>query len=350
MEEYPSLINQEIHLHKKQWGISDVIKIKSIFLGGGTPSFLIISSIRQIIDSIMAEFNIMPDAEITIEANPESLTLIKTEEIRQIGINRLSLGVQSFDADELITLGRIHTLQQIENSLMWIKQVGFSNFNIDLMFGIPGQTLNSLRKNLETAISYNPPHLSLYNLTIHDKTLFYSRVMSHQIELPSEEIQSEMFLSSRQLMKNNNFEHYEISNYAKRGYRCLHNEVYWKGGSYLGLGPSAHSFITGVRFMNKANLSIYKELISQNILPIDLDDKRDKKSEANELLLTGIRLSEGIDINDIKNKTGYNLSGLKENELTVLLKEELIERDLERIKLTERGLLLCDYVIQKLML
>lgn len=222
--------------------------VDTIFLGGGTPSLLSSESMQRILSAIDSVFLVNKDVEITVESNPGTLNLEKLNGYKHSGVNRLSIGVQSFDDGELLQIGRIHDSKSAIKTIETCRIVGFQNINLDLIFSLPNQHLDGWTRNLKTAISLSPEHLSIYGLQLEEGTEFFERFSKGEFDETSDDLDIEMYHKTCDMLKSNGFEHYEISNWSKPSYECRHNLKYWQFGDYLGIGPSAASFVNGFRF------------------------------------------------------------------------------------------------------
>lgn len=272
--------------------------IKTIYFGGGTPSLLTKEEIENILKKIGSVFNVAPDAEITLEANPDDITENKLKEWKEIGINRLSIGIQSFFDEDLKWMNRAHNAQQaIGNLQLAIKY--FDNITIDLIYGTPGLTNEKWKQNVEKAIALKIPHLSGYALTVEPKTPLQKLIQQHRSEDIDPEKQSEQFLLLMQWMEETGYEHYEISNFAKPRMRSRHNSSYWQGKNYYGFGPSAHSYDGKSRWWNIANNNIYIESINKGIIPFEKEELTITQ-KINEYIMTSLRTSEGLFLNNEK--------------------------------------------------
>jgi len=322
--------------------------IKSLYFGGGTPSIIGVSHIKKIIDISNLHYDFNSDIEITLEANPDDLTKDFLKELSNTGVNRLSIGTQSFFEDDLKFMNRSHTATQAEDSIKRAQDIGFENINIDLIYGL--SPMNIWQNNLEKAVQLSVPHISPYALTIEPKTAFAKWIKENRIKPPSEKLQSEEFYYMANFLKENDFLHYEISNFSKKNLYSKHNSAYWKGNAYIGFGPSAHSFDgNNKRSWNIANNSLYIKGISINNRNFESEILSDK-DKLNELLLTGLRTMWGVDINKINSTFSNEIL----NKFHVLLqnkkKEKLIVEEKGFIKIPEKYWFLADGIISDLFL
>ncbi len=263
--------------------------IATVFLGGGTPSLLDARPLSRVFQTLRRHFDLHTDAEITLEANPESVTFEKARAWRSAGINRLSLGLQSFDDKLLKTMGRLHTAQQFRDAYRAVRRAGFANVNIDLIYGFAGQTLESWQDTLENAIALEPEHLSLYALTIEEHTPFGAAGMR-----VDEDLQADMYTWARSVLDVHGYEQYEISNFARRGRACRHNLIYWRQQDYWGLGVGAVGCVDGVRWENHKNLPDYFRDIKEGRLPRAAVENLEPSARKFERLMLGLRLREGL--------------------------------------------------------
>ena len=265
--------------------------VDSIFIGGGTPSLMPTDYIDEILSVINNSFHVTRDCEITLEANPFTLGTVPLANFP--AVNRLSIGVQSFDDGVLKTLGRVHTAREAEEAFVSARAAGFDNINLDLMFGIPGQTLGQWTKTLEKAISLNPEHISFYSLQIEEGTPYYKRFMDGDFDELPEELDRDMYHTAIRMLKAAGYKHYEISNAAKPGFECRHNLKYWTGQEYIGFGDSAASYINGVRYT----------MMDGEKTDVHVNSKFDDMSE---FAFTGLRLTRGINYGEFKGRFGID--------------------------------------------
>jgi oxygen-independent coproporphyrinogen-3 oxidase len=312
------------------WGRS----IQTVFLGGGTPSLFSAEAIDRLVGGIRARVRLVPDAEITMEANPGTFEKDRFKAFRQAGITRLSIGVQSFDNAHLKALGRVHDRDQALAAVTEAAQV-FDTFNLDLMYALPGQTLQGLTQDIETALAFAPPHISIYHLTIEPNTVF----AKFPPALPEDDLAYEMMDRITELTAASGLERYEVSAYAKPGHRCAHNLNYWQFGDYLGIGAGAHSKLSfahrvlrQVRFREPA-LYMQQATKGETVTQSTEVSRRDLPFE---FMLNALRLRAGFDLSDFMDRTGLAVTSIQKG-LTEAEKMGLIERDLHRVWPTEKG-------------
>jgi oxygen-independent coproporphyrinogen-3 oxidase len=281
-------------------------EIETIYFGGGTPSVLSEDELNSILEKISREFNLVENAEITLECNPDDLTEEKLEQLKKAGINRLSIGLQSFNEEELKWLNRAHTAAESLSSVKLAQQKGFANITIDLIYGSKFQDMQSWEKTLQTVLDLNVQHISAYNLTIETKTkLGVDHKKGAEPEV-SEELSSEQFKKMIEVLQNNGFVHYEISNFGKENYFSKHNSNYWKGAKYLGLGPSAHSFNTTSRQWNVASNTAYIQKVNANEVYFE-KETLSAQEHYNEYILTRLRTIWGCDTKEIEKRFGKDV-------------------------------------------
>jgi len=303
-ERFLDALKEEIFLRKNYL---DRTPIESIYLGGGTPSILQISEIEAILNGFRKYFNLAENMEITLEANPDDLDPDILREYRNLGINRLSIGVQSFFDDDLQYLNRIHSGQRAEESVLQAKEAGFSNISLDFIYGIPTLSAKKWQKNLEKGFSLEVPHISAYSLTVEPKTALDLLIRKKELPGPAEEQIVEHFRILLRMMKEQEFEHYEISNFCKKGSYSRHNIMYWNGTSYLGLGPSAHSYNGTSRQWNISNLVHYIDQINRNDMFFESEELTPLQ-QYNEYVMVSLRTMWGCDLNTIDERFGKEVA------------------------------------------
>jgi len=316
--------------------------IKTIYFGGGTPSLLSISDFRILIEKIKQNFDVSSQAEITSEVNPDDITEESLKSWQSVGINRLSIGVQSFFDEDLEWMNRAHNAQQATDNLQLAKK-HFENISIDLIYGMPGLTNEKWKENVDIAISFGIPHLSCYALTVEEKTPLYKMIRSKKVEDIIPDKQSEQFLLLMDWLEEAGYEHYEISNFAKPGFRSRHNSSYWSGEKYLGIGPSAHSFDGESRQWNISNNNIYIDSIGKGIIPCE-KEMLTETQKLNEYIMTSLRTIEGLDLVLVSKAASYKLRAASEKFIgngKMLLEEN-------HLRLTREGKLLADGIAAEL--
>ncbi len=270
--------------------------VVSVFFGGGTPTFLSGEQLVSVLNHLRKRFNIVPNAEITSEANPGSITLEQLCQMHEAGFNRLSLGVQSFDPDELKRMERIHSPDDVVAGVEMARRAGFTNLNLDLIFALPNQTIERWESNLRQAIALQPEHLSLYALMLEPNTRFYHLYQKGLLTLPDEEIQVEMYRLAQSLTRQAGYEQYEISNFAKQTYRCVHNLLYWHNEPYLGFGPGAVSYYRGVRWTNIKHPREYVRRLQDGECLVLESESLQGWAQVAETLMLRLRLLDGVDL------------------------------------------------------
>ena len=268
-------------------------KINTIYLGGGTPSVLLVNELKDLLDTIYRNYQVSPEAEITMEANPDDLSLNYLLALHEIGFNRLSMGVQSFSESDLKLMNRRHGAMQAIQSVKWAKTAGFANISIDLIYGLPNQTLEEWERNVRIAVELDVQHISAYNLTYHEGTVFYDRLKKGILKELPDELSLQQFEMLIRILNEAGFEHYEISNFCKPGLYSQHNSSYWKSKKYLGIGPSAHSFDLVTRRWNVSSVSGYLDGLENN-KPYSESEILTEQDRYNDYIITGLRTIWGI--------------------------------------------------------
>lgn len=325
----------EMKLYSKQF---DKDCFSTVFIGGGTPSILESEELKLLIDNIHSNFNISDDAEISIEANPGTLTSEKLKTLYLSGVNRLSMGLQSSDKKHLESLGRIHSYEEFKKNFEIAREVGFENINVDLMFSLPNQTFEEWQQTLKDVVKLNPTHISAYSLIIEDGTVFGKLYDEGKLELSDEELYLKMYYYTRSYLKENGYNQYEISNYAKNKKECKHNVLYWKCGNYLGIGPGSHSYLNEKRFSNYKDIKTYCEKLKKSELPIENIEKLDKQDMMEEKVIMGLRMNEGINLKKFNKRFEIDFMKIYKSEVESLENKGLIKLDDSKICLTNRGI------------
>jgi oxygen-independent coproporphyrinogen-3 oxidase len=344
-------LSHEISLYA-QLGRDDVV-FDTVYFGGGTPSLLAPSAVAAILDGLHQNFQIAKTAEITLEVNPGTVDSKKLKEFRQIGVNRLSIGIQSFHDHELKFLGRIHSADEAKACVRSAQEVGYDNVSLDLLYALPGQDLRDCRDNLSTAISLSPQHISAYSLIVEEGTPLARMIARGDVHPTSEEVEAEMYLLTMENLAAHGFEHYEVSNYARHGFHSRHNSLYWNHASYLGFGPSAHSFWSGepfvrpTRWWNVASIGRYCGMLAQEERPIQGEESLTQKDLLTEEIFLGLRRGR-IDNHTLKAEYGTSLLERYAQKLERFVAEHLLTIDRGVVCLTPKGFLLCDGIALEL--
>ena len=323
--------------------------IASVFFGGGTPTILPSSQLKHILKTAQEVFNFQTDCEITIEANPATIKLQSLQEIREAGYNRISIGAQSFDQKELQLLERVHSEKEIHTTIDKARSSNFKNLSMDLIFALPGQTIEKWHSNLNQAIEKKPEHLSTYNLTIEPATAFFQLHKKGKLNLPNENIQLGMYETTIQILKDAGYQHYEISNFSKPRMESQHNINYWNNGEYIGIGAGASSYLYGERFKNTKLPSNYIREIKVNKSAIETRETLEPMHAMGETLMLGLRLLKGISIDDFEKRFQISFHKVYGKTLDQLFNQELITLNKNHIALSKKGLFLADSVILQFM-
>ena len=341
-----SIIPKYIEAVKKEIELQKIKpQITTIYIGGGTPSYIDSKYIKEIMAEIKKK-NVIENAEITIEVNPGTVTKEKLEDYISCGINRISIGLQSTQDNLLQEIGRIHNFEQFLETYNLAKNVGFKNINVDLMLGLPNQRIKDLKESLEKIIKLKPKHISVYSLIVEDNTPIAKKIELHELKLPDEELERNMYWYVKNTLELNGYIHYEISNFAKKGYESKHNMNCWRQKEYIGIGVAAHSYRDITRYSNTINLEEYIRNVKsgnleRNRIIHEIQKEDDTKKE---FMLLGLRTIGGVKISDFKNKFGDNPIYLYRNELKKLSEEKLIAVDEDKIRLTNKGIDLANLV------
>ncbi len=347
-DEYFKCLLQEISEKAEELNYED-IEIDTIYIGGGTPSIVSADYIENIIKTIKEKYNVSKIAEITIEVNPGTVDEEKLKKYLDVGINRLSIGLQSTNDVLLKMLGRIHTYNEFEQVYALARKIGFKNVNVDLMIGLPNQTMNDIEEALLKIIEKNPEHISVYSLIVEENTKMFDLVQDGIYELPNEELERKMYWRVKVVLEQHDFKHYEISNFAKSGYESKHNINCWNQHEYIGFGLAAHSYYDGMRYSNIDNLNQYIENFENGevVYNIVFHENQSKEDMMKEYMLLGLRKIDGVKVSTFKNKFVDNPLFYFKNELNKLVNQGLIEVQENCIRLTEKGLDLANIVWQE---
>lgn len=322
--------------------------ITSIFFGGGTPSLMSPTYISEMIELVKKRFKVSADVEITLETNPGTVEQSKLSEFSKIGINRLSIGIQSFDENELKFLTRIHDKQTAIDTVLKAKESGFVNISIDLIFNLPGQTKKIWMNNLITAASLPIKHISTYSLILERGTILNKMVLDGKVKMHDDDYDADLYETTIDFLIQNGFYQYEVSNFAKEGFECRHNNSYWHYKDYFGFGSSAHSFINGKRYWNFSSLKKYISEIEKNNLAAAGSEQLNQEQKLNEYVMLALR-SSGINVNEMQKLFGNGWLDEKSSYLKKLEEDNFLMKKNGLIKLTKSGYAVCDEIIKNLM-
>lgn len=322
-------------------------EIKTIFFGGGTPTVLSQELLKEIMKTIFSNYCVASNAEITIEANPETLYLEKLIKLKKMGFNRISIGVQAWQNRLLKILGRVHTIEKFCEIYKQARVAGFENINVDLMFSLPSQTISEWKETLNNIINLQPEHISCYGLIIEPQTPFETMLQSGKISSINEITDRNMYDITKKMLNENGYKQYEISNFSLKDKQCLHNIVYWRDEEYIGFGLGAHSYFNEERFYNTYNKKKYLSLKENYKCLIEEKEKLDLKEQYAEFMFMGLRLMEGIEKKRFFNRFKKDINDIYGKEINRLLKENLIEQNEEKIWLTQRGIDVSNVVFER---
>ncbi len=350
IEEYVQALIEEIRYYKE---VAKNYEVSTVFWGGGTPSLLTGEQMKVLMEALGQTFFIRQNAEITMEANPGTVTVEKLRAYQKAGINRISFGLQSVDNEELKMLGRIHTYEEFLESYDAARKAGFQNINVDLISAIPKQTVSSWEQTLQTIISLQPEHISAYSLIVEEGTPFaklYGEGCELEHLLPSEEEERRMYERTEELLQEAGYHQYEISNYAREGYECQHNLGYWERKEYLGLGLGASSLIEETRFHNTDVMEEYLRDASNPILLRKEQEKLDRQEQMEEFVFLGLRKIRGIQEEKFTEMFGEDIWDCYGKNLERVIKEGLLEREEGVLRLTRKGIDVSNYVFYEILL
>lgn len=324
-------------------------KVRCLFIGGGTPSYLNEENLRELM-KVIKNINFVENAEKTIECNPGTVSEEKFNIMKDGGINRLSFGLQTTKNNLLKGIGRIHTFEAFKDNYKLARSVGFNNINIDMMFGLPNQSVKDWTESLEEVAKLNPEHISAYSLIIEEGTPFYKLYNEDKLKLPSEEEEREMYKKCKDILIENGYHQYEISNYAKEGKECLHNEVYWMCDEYIGVGASSSSYIDGKRIKNIDDLREYIKRIGNGESIVDEEIINTKNDDIEEFMFMGLRMNCGIEEEEFKRRFNTNVDDIYKDVIEGNINKGLLERKRGRIYLTDKGIELSNMVMSDMIL
>ena len=375
IENYIEAIKKEINNYFRNTTLLETYTVTTIYIGGGTPSYIdskYICEIMEVLENNLKQNKVkFEDMEITIEVNPGTVNKEKLEQYRKAKINRLSIGLQSTNNGMLKQIGRIHTYEQFLETYQMAKEVGFDNINVDLMIGLPNQTIEDIKRSLQEIVQLNPTHISVYSLIIEEGTVIAQKIENHQLQEMDEELERNMYWYVKNTLELNGYTHYEISNFAKEGKESKHNMNCWRQKEYIGIGLAAHSYLNYVRYTNTSEMEQYitrmntlNEQIVNDILKLsnnkektsleekeknietayEIEEIQDVEDRKKEYMLLGLRTIEGVSISKFKEKYIDNPIFLFRKELEKLVEEKLVMIDGDDIRLTNKGLDLANLV------
>lgn len=345
IELYLSTLKKEIEYYARSYSSGRVFT--TIFFGGGTPSLLLPDQIEVILFWIKSNFTVSIDAEVTLETNPGTVDKKKLKDFLKAGINRISIGIQTFDDDELKFLTRIHNKQTAIETVQVAKEVGFQNINVDLIFNLPKQSKEKWLLNLQTVLTLPVTHISAYSLILERGTILNKLVLDKKVVLQDEDYDAELYELTIDFMTRNNFLQYEVSNFALNGFECRHNLAYWQHKDYLGFGTSAHSFVNGKRWWNYSPLKFYVEAVMSKEHAVIGEEILSEEQMKEEYIMLALR-SNGLDVNVLNQRLGSDWFDKKETQIKIYLENGLLLNKNNKLALTPKGYVVCDEIIANL--
>ncbi|HEN0328572.1 TPA: oxygen-independent coproporphyrinogen III oxidase [Streptococcus agalactiae] len=324
----------------------DITELRTLYIGGGTPTSISAVQLDYLLTELSRDLNLNTLEEFTIEANPGDLTVDKIEVLQKSAVNRVSLGVQTFNDKHLKRIGRSHNEAQIYSTIDALKTAGFQNISIDLIYALPGQTMDDVRSNVAKALSLNIPHLSLYSLILEHHTVFMNKMRRGKLHLPTEDLEAEMFEYIISEMERNGFEHYEISNFTKPGFESRHNLMYWDNVEYYGVGAGASGYLDGIRYRNRGPIQHYLKGVSEGNARLS-EEVLSKNEMMEEELFLGLRKKEGVSIGKFEQKFGTSFEKRYGQIVQELQSDGLLKENNGFIQMTKKGIFLGDTVAEK---
>jgi len=341
---YVNALLQEINNYNKF-----EYEVDTIFFGGGTPSVIKPENMGRIIEEIKNSFIIDEQSEISMEANPNTLTSENLSIYKKIGINRLSIGVQSLNDEILRKIGRLHNSKEAIEAIERAQSYGYENLNVDVMFNIPCQSVVDIEETINKLVRHKVKHISFYSLKLENGTPMYLMEKNNKIIMPEEDVEREMYYIGRSIMEKNGVAQYEISNFAEAGYECKHNLKYWNQEEYIGFGPSAHSFLNKTRFSNPSDINLYCDNAEKNIFNKTIEEVLDENALIFEYIMLNLRLTCGLDIVKFKQNFNIDFNNKYEKQIEYLLNNKLLEYCENNIKLTKNGMDISNFVFEEFM-
>ena len=349
VDEYIEAVGKEIEMTVKE-SPESFANVETIFLGGGTPTALSAEQITRLLSLIAKHISLSNVKEFTSEANPDELTREKLRALLNGGVNRLSMGVQSFDQELLKKIGRTHSNEHVYETIALAKEVGFTNISIDLMYGLPGQTMEQWEDTLNKAMALNLPHYSAYSLIVEPKTIFYIQYAKGKLVLPSEDLEAEMYDVLMTTMEKHGKSQYEISNFAVTGYESIHNKIYWDNDEYAGFGAGAHGYLQGIRYSNHGPIKKYIETVQSGTRPLVHSHAVTTEERLEEQMFLGLRKVEGVPHRVFENKFNQSVHELYAKQIDKLINEGLLQHDKNGVRLTRKGRFVGNEVFQQFLL
>ena len=327
----------------------DIKKLRTLYIGGGTPTSITAEQLEYLLTNLTKHLDLSVLEEFTIEANPADLTEDKIEVLKNSAVNRVSLGVQTFNDKHLKQIGRSHNEAQIYSTIENLKKAGFHNISIDLIYALPGQTMEDVKENVAKAIALDIPHLSLYSLILEHHTVFMNKMRRGKLQLPQEDLEAEMFEYIISELEKNGFEHYEISNFTKPGFESRHNLMYWDNAEYYGVGAGASGYLNGVRYRNRGPIQHYLKAISEGNARLS-EETLTKEEMMEEELFLGLRKKSGVSIARFEEKFGVSFEERYGQIVRELCNQGLLVLDDKVVRMTKKGLFLGDTVAERFIL
>lgn len=327
----------------------DIKKLRTLYIGGGTPTSITAEQLEYLLTNLTKHLDLSVLEEFTIEANPGDLTEDKIEVLKHSAVNRVSLGVQTFNDKHLKQIGRSHNEAQIYSTISNLKEAGFHNISIDLIYALPGQTMEDVKENVAKAIALDIPHLSLYSLILEHHTVFMNKMRRGKLQLPKEDLEAEMFEYIISELEANGFEHYEISNFTKPGFESRHNLMYWDNAEYFGVGAGASGYLNGVRYRNRGPIQHYLKAVAQGNARLS-EEKLTKDEMMEEELFLGLRKKTGVSIARFEEKFGLSFEERYGQIVRELCQQGLLVLDDKLVRMTKKGLFLGDTVAERFIL
>ena len=327
----------------------DIQKLRTLYIGGGTPTALSAPQLEVLLKGLTKNLDLSALEELTIEANPGDLDEDKIAVLKNSPVNRVSLGVQTFDDKMLKKIGRSHLEKDIYENIDRLKLAGFDNISIDLIYALPGQTMEQVKENVAKAIGLDIPHMSLYSLILENHTVFMNRMRRGKLPLPKEELEAEMFEYIIAALERAGFEHYEISNFSKSGFESRHNLMYWDNAEYYGIGAGASGYVNGVRYKNHGPIRHYLSAVEEGNARIT-EEHLSQKEQMEEEMFLGLRKKSGVSMARFEEKFGRSFDGLYGETVRDLVQQGLMQIEGDRVRMTKRGLLLGDTVAERFIL